>query len=71
MRRGLSHSMEIEAGLDLVQPTLQPLGVRPVDPGKAINRLRLRRARLTLLSSRRRRRRRLARPDGNGGVATM
>jgi hypothetical protein len=72
MRLGLSHSMQIEAGLDLAQTTLQPLGVRPVDPGKPVRRSRGRhRTRLMLLGSGEHRRGRLARPDGNGGVATV
>jgi hypothetical protein len=36
MRLGLSHSVQIETCLDLVQTTLQTLSICPVDPGVAI-----------------------------------
>ena len=38
MRRGLSHSVKIEACLDPMQPPLQSFSIGAVDPGKTIER---------------------------------
>ena len=48
---GLGHSVQIETCFDLVQPTLQPLGICAVDPGKTVERRReVRQTRRVLLS---------------------
>jgi hypothetical protein len=50
----LCHTMQIKARLNPVQTALEPLGTRPVDPGKAVECRRSERlARLIFLSSRR------------------
>ena len=36
MRLGLRHSVQIETCLDLVQTTLQPLSICPIDAGETI-----------------------------------
>src|SRR5215472_17258961 len=33
---GLGLSMQIETGLDRVEATLEPFGVRPIDPGETV-----------------------------------
>ena len=48
---GLGQSVQIEACIDLVQTTLQPLGICAVDPGKTVERRgSVRQTRMVLLS---------------------